>query len=681
MSCSKSPYLSALLTTHLDSLGVHSLLLTSYSILITQMSYRRLVSFSKCWFIKQLRYQSAGEVSVIRILSTTLVLFLLVGALPAQEPQVQKAPPDSLFLRFVSPSRDFIRSNSPRGNFAACTNPAAKVFINGKEVKVYGSGAFVGSANLSIGSNSVQVIARAANGDSLVKTFVFVRPEPPRPLTHEPAVIDGQSIEPRQDLWLGKDDILEVRFRGSPGYKAYFDIEDIESGLPMIELPASDSAAGSGLYVGRYKVKETDEARSVPIRVRLKKSFWSSEKALSNGKVSIIPGELPRVAVTTGRRPFLNAGLGEDRLGGAKLGYIPAGVRVQIAGKVGRQYKVQLSDGMVGWLPEDFAHLLPVESPLPRSLVGSISTSGNADEDVVGVSLSQRLPYLADQIVDPPAIVVDIFGATSNTNWITHHRSASGVKSVSWDQIGANHYRLTIALNNAQHWGYDVGYDQGSNLRIRIRKPPKIADPASVLSGFTIAVDAGHGGDASGAVGPTGLEEKTINLSIAMHIRSLLQEQGVKVVLTRSDDTNVGMPERTDAIIVGGAQILVSIHCNAGGAGSSAEAVKGTSTYYRHLGYQPLADIMYSKMLDLGLNQFGMVGSFNFSLNAPTQLPNVLVETAFVSNPEDEMKLTDDNFRKAVAEKVVSGLEDFVKLYAAKGEQVLQQSPGNAVRY
>ena len=615
------------------------------------------------------------------MLLSVLASSLSLVALSARELQVQPVQSDSLFLRFVSPSRDSVRSNSPRGNFAACTNPAAKVFINGKDIKVYGSGAFVSSANLSVGINPVRVVARLANGDSLVKDFVFVRPELPRPLTHELAVIDAQSIEPRQDLWLGKDDILEVKFRGSPGYKAYFDIEDVESGIAMVELPAIDSSAGSGLYVGRYKVRENDEAKSAPVRVRLKKSFWSSEKAFSSGKVSIIPQELPRVAVTMGRRPFLNAGLGEDRLGGAKLGYIPAGVRLQIAGKAGRQYKVQLSEGMVGWIPEDFAQLLPVETPLPRSLVGSISTSGNADEDVVGVSLSQRLPYLADQIVDPPALVIDIFGATSNTNWITHHRSASGVKSVSWDQVGADHYRLMIALNNAQHWGYDVGYDQGSNLRIRIRKPPKITDLASPLSGFTIAVDAGHGGDASGAVGPTGLEEKIVNLSIATHIRSLLQERGVKVVLTRSDDTNVGMPERTDAIISGGAQILVSIHCNAGGAGSSAEVVKGTSTYYRHLGYQPLADIMYTRMLELGLNQFGMVGSFNFSLNAPTQLPNVLVETAFLSNPDDEMKLMDDNFRKAIAEKVVAGLEEFVKLYAAKGEQGSPQSPGNALRY
>jgi N-acetylmuramoyl-L-alanine amidase len=78
---------------------------------------------------------------------------------------------------------------------------------------------------------------------------------------------------------------------------------------------------------------------------------------------------------------------------------------------------------------------------------------------------------------------------------------------------------------------------------------------------------------------------------------------------------------------------------------------------------------MYGKMLELGLNQFGMVGSFNFSLNAPTQLPNVLVETAFLSNPEDEMKLMDDSFRKAIAGKITSGLEQFVKAYAQPVEK------------
>lgn len=148
------------------------------------------------------------------MLRTVLLLLFLLPFSAVATGVVQS---DSLFLRFVSPERDSIRSHSIRGSFAACTNPAAKVFINGKEIKVYGSGAFVGSIDLAIGVNPVRVVARGTNGDSLVKTFVFTRPEPPKPLTHEPAVIDAQSIEPRQNLWLGKDDILEVQIPGEPG--------------------------------------------------------------------------------------------------------------------------------------------------------------------------------------------------------------------------------------------------------------------------------------------------------------------------------------------------------------------------------------------------------------------------------------------------------------------------------
>ncbi|MBI3786798.1 MAG: hypothetical protein HY276_00945, partial [Ignavibacteriales bacterium] len=370
-------------------------------------------------------------------------------------------PPDkdSLFLRIVIPDRDTIRNATSRYRIAACTLPAAKAFINGKEVKVYPSGAFVSLMSVAIGSNPLRLMVQSPAGDSLWKDFVVIRPEPPKPLPHDPAVIDETSIEPAQDLWLGKDDILEVKFKGSPGYEAFFSIDGVESNIPMRELKGKEAGGMEGLYIGRYKVKESDESKEKPIRVRLKKSFWSSERAYSKGKVSIIPNELPRVVEITGRKPFLNAGLGEDRLGGAKLGYIPSGVRVRVTGKVGRQYRVQLSEAMIGWLPEDFAQLQPLETPLPRSLVGSTSATGTKTEDIVTVSLSQRLPYITEQLTSPTALAVDIFGATSNTNWMTHHLSASGIKDVSWDQIGAGHDRLTITLNYAQHWGYEIGYD------------------------------------------------------------------------------------------------------------------------------------------------------------------------------------------------------------------------------
>ena len=568
-----------------------------------------------------------------------------------------------MVLRVVIPNRDTIRTPLGRQRIAASTLPTARAFLNGAEARVYPSGAFVGLVNLGVGSNTLRLTVVSPAGDSLWKEYVVLRSEPPKTFPRDSLGIDSIMMEPSESLWLGNGDILEVKFKGTPGLDASFDIEGVESGIPMKEVSPREGGGFEGVYVGRYQVREEDETKNAQVKFRLRQSFWSSERAYSKGRVTITSLELPRVAEVVGRRPFLNVGLGDDRLGGAKLGYLNPGVRVIVTGRGGQQYRVRLSESMVGWLPVDFAKLLPPETPLPKSLVGSLSVVGSDSEDIVLVSLLQRLPYTSDQQVGPPAIVVDLYGATSNTNWITQQLTAQGIESVSWDQVAAEHYRLTVLLKHKAHWGYDIGYDEGTALRIRVRRPPVVTTQDSVLKGMTIAVDAGHGGNNEGAYGATAAREMDITLAAAKHLEQRLIARGARVVMTRSDTTGPSMTDRFESVMAGGAKILVSIHCNSVGGNSDPERVKGTSTYYRYVGFKPLADIMYEKMLSLGLAQFGVIGSFNFSLNAPTQLPNVLVETAFLSNPEDEMLLIDDAFRTKIAEKIIEGLESFIKNY------------------
>jgi len=266
--------------------------------------------------------------------------------------------------------------------------------------------------------------------------------------------------------------------------------------------------------------------------------------------------------------------------------------------------------------------------------------------------------------VDPNAVNVDIFGATSNTNWITQQLSAKGIESVKWNQVASDQFRISIALKQKQQWGYDIGYDNGSTLRIRMRRPPVIDTMNSVLSGMTIAVDAGHGGSNNGALGATGMLEKEVTLSVARHLQDTLVRRGAKVIMTRSSDGEVGTADRIEKAIASGARILVSVHCNSIGESADPLLIRGTSTYYRYIGFRTLASTLYDKMLRLGLTQFGVTGGFNFGLNAPTQFPNVLVETAFLSNPDDEMLLIDDAFRCRVALQITLGLEEFLKASA-----------------
>jgi N-acetylmuramoyl-L-alanine amidase len=573
---------------------------------------------------------------------------------------------DSLFLRIIVPENDTTNTFASKQRFSGQTLSYAKLFMNGASVLLFPNGAFGGAVDVPFGISTMQFMVLTEKGDTLQRSFIMNRPEPMKTSPREPVVIEEKTMEPSQDRWLGKNDVLEVRFKGSPGYEASFDIEDVESGIPMVEIPASQTNGVEGMYIGKYAVRSHDEARNVKVKFRIRKSFWCSEKAYSRGKISILPRELPRVAEITGKKPYLNAGLGSDRLGGAKLGFLQSGIRIMISGKIGQQYRVQLGDGMEAWIPEDFVSLLPVETPVPRSLVGSISATGTDTADVIFVSLDRKLPYVCEQQNDPIGLTIDIFGATSNTNWITRHLSAKGIKSMTWSQAGAERYRLSILFNNQQHWGYDIGYSGNSTLKITVRRPPVITSTAMPLRGLVVAVDAGHGGDGNGAMGSTGSREKDINLSITKHLEELLLRRGAQVVMTRTNDTAVPMGLRADTVVSSRANLFVSVHCNSTGSSSDPLLTKGTSTYCRYPGFLTLRDIMYAKMLELDLGQFGAVNSFNFSLNAPTQVPNVLVETAFMSNPEDEMKLLDDSFRTRVAEQIVKGLEEFALTYGEK---------------
>ncbi|HVN47402.1 MAG TPA: N-acetylmuramoyl-L-alanine amidase [Bacteroidota bacterium] len=567
--------------------------------------------------------------------------------------------PGTLFLRVQLPASDTVKTFSSHYRIAACTTPEAKAFINGKETKVYASGAFVGFINVPIGASSMRLTVKNANGDSLWREFVLLRPAPMKNSPHDTLVIEQAMMEPSDDLWLATGDVLEVKFKGSPGWEARFDIPDVESGIPMHELPASEAGGFSGVYAGRYTVKPTDEVRDVPMIFHLKKSFWHSEQCSSAAKISFFPKELPRVAELMGKRPYLNYGLGTDRLGGSKLGFLEAGVRVVINGKVGSQYRVRLSEAMTAWLPEENAKLLPPETPLPHSLAGAITAIGSGSYDIVSLALDDQLAYSSEQLINPNVLAVDVYGATSNTNWIARQLSTKGIENITWQQVTADQYRLLIALNHP-HWGHSIEYS-GTTLKIKIRRPPVFASQDSVLAGLTIAVDAGHGGDNHGAIGATGVFEKDVTMNIVRHLENVLKAKAANVVLTRTETDAPPTGERIEGMLDSNAQLLVSVHCNSAGEASDPLMLRGVSTYYRFAGYHMLADDVYDKMLAIGLKQFGVIGGFNFVLNSLTQMPNVLVETAFLSNPEDEMLLLDDAFRQKIAEQIAAGLEEYVR--------------------
>ncbi len=365
-------------------------------------------------------------------------------------------------------------------------------------------------------------------------------------------------------------------------------------------------------------------------------------------------------ARTTGRLPFLEYGIGDDRLGGAKMTYLDSGILLLVVDSFKTDYKVRLSKYHSGYIAKETVQLLkkqPARPPVHNThLSGSWKVFGDSAADYVAISLDEHMPYHAFQLMSPARIAIDLFGVTSNTNWITQLRSTREIRNCWYEQVEDDVMRVYIELKHTQHWGCHIGYDTtGNRLVVRVKRQPVVPD----IKKMRIAIDAGHGGDNEGASGVNShVLEKNYTLLIAKQLQATLRKAGVKAVfMTRQTDTSLSMVERIEMLRKFDPNFLVSIHLNS----TSTDTVQGTSTYYRYPGFRPLSEAILTRMLSLGLKEYGNVGNFNFALNGPMDYPNALVEVAFLSNPADEKKILSPKFHKAVAQKIYLGMTDWLK--------------------
>ena len=362
-----------------------------------------------------------------------------------------------------------------------------------------------------------------------------------------------------------------------------------------------------------------------------------------------------------GAIPFLEYGIGDDRLGGAKMGYIDSNILFKIVDSFKTDYKVQLSKYHSAYIAKESILLIgkrTANKPTPHNahLSSNIKVYGDNAFDYVTINLDEHMPYRSFQLIEPSKIAVDIFGVTSNTNWITQLKTAKEIKNTYYEQVEDDVLRVFIELRHPQHWGHSLSYDTvGNKLIVRVKRQPTVLD----IPKLKIAIDPGHGGDNTGASGISSkVLEKEYTLLIAKQLQATLKKAGVKqIFMTRVKDTSLTMPERIAMLKKYNPDFLVSIHLNS----ASSDTVQGTSTYYRYIGFRPLSVALLNRMLSLGLKEYGNVGNFNFALSGPIEYPNALVEVAFLSNPSDEKKILNPKFHKAVAEKIYLGIMDWLK--------------------
>lgn len=181
----------------------------------------------------------------------------------------------------------------------------------------------------------------------------------------------------------------------------------------------------------------------------------------------------------------------------------------------------------------------------------------------------------------------------------------------------------------------------------------------TVARGHIVAIDAGHGGRDPGAIGPTGLREADVVLDVALRVRDLLTRDGVRVVMTRDSDASVELSDRPRVARDAGATIFVSIHANA----TTRAAVNGSETYYLTPQSLALAQMIQDELAAvLGIPSRG-IKTANFLVLRDSGIPTVLVETAFITHPDDEARLKDLGFLQHIAQAVYRGITRFLAIY------------------
>ncbi|MCJ8013704.1 N-acetylmuramoyl-L-alanine amidase [Paenibacillus sp. KQZ6P-2] len=173
---------------------------------------------------------------------------------------------------------------------------------------------------------------------------------------------------------------------------------------------------------------------------------------------------------------------------------------------------------------------------------------------------------------------------------------------------------------------------------------------------YRIVIDAGHGGKDPGATGASGQFEKGFNLSLAQRVYQLLEQEPMfEPRLTRTDDEFVALEDRAAIANDWNADALVSIHGNT----YKDQTITGTETLYRHDDSIPLAQSIQEQVVKaLGFPDRG-VKEEHLKVLSLSQMPAVLVETGYLTNPEEESFLLSSKGQDLAAHAIVEGLKQY----------------------
>lgn len=371
----------------------------------------------------------------------------------------------------------------------------------------------------------------------------------------------------------------------------------------------------------------------------------------------------------------------------------------------------------------------PLLSAIKNTDVQGIRLSNQIESSRVVFDVSQELKYRVFKLNNPSRVVVDLFNTTLDVQLpaVTDQKLVKSVRSgvhegsnlrVVFDmQHDVSTKAFLLKPNGASGHRFVVDLKRSNKAVTKSKEEPKPS--AKKLRDVIIAVDAGHGGKDPGAIGYAGSKEKDVTLQIAKVIaKTINQQKGMKAVLIRQDDRYISLRQRLAKAREYKADLFMSIHADAfhdhsargssiyalslNGATSEAAAwlAKTSNSNAELMGGVSLDDkddVVASVLLNLsqtatiqsslevgdfileGMGKFnrlhkGRVQQAGFVVLKSPDIPSVLIETAFLSNPKEEKKLRNKTHQLKIAKAITNGVKKYFIRKAPPGTYLAEQN-------
>ncbi len=352
--------------------------------------------------------------------------------------------------------------------------------------------------------------------------------------------------------------------------------------------------------------------------------------------------------------------------GTVKIDYLPLtqNTTFRIVGEWGNYYK--LPDGT--YVPKSAVKVYSYK--MPSNKVNKVKVEYDKSTHTVETTFSMKIDALYDVQVDGDTVKFVLYDTTSGGKVSVPDNPL--VSSVSRKTDGNGRAIYTYQLKDGDKLcGFDV-FSENGTMTFVLKYAPVLKKQGS-LEGAVILLDAGHGGSDNGTVGAMGVygpTEKNVNLDLTLRTKKALEEMGAKVITVREKDTYYTLNERVDLIREMKPDLSISIHGNAMGITSDYSLSSGFLTFYSYNNIQDAAGVINASVNETMGYPKRTIRKANLSLTRLTACPAVLLETAFLTHPEDYEYLLKSSNREMLADAIAKGAKDYLESVAVYEQSV-----------